>query len=220
VVEQPASCLSDEEIAELAEGVLLVGQTPRIVTHLAECGPCRRLVSDAVTSATPRRRSEAPPKDVFRLPDVDPARYELGREIARGGMGRILQAWDVRHERQVAMKLVLREARGAAERFTREVRILSRLQHPSIVPLYEAGRFPDDEQFFAMRLVDGGSLEDAIARAGTPRERLALVPHLLAVADALAYAHGQHVVHRDLKPSNVLVGKFGETAGATWPRCR
>lgn len=209
------SCLTDEEIAELAEGVLLSRETPRVVEHLAACPPCRRLVSDVVASA-PSRHTGVAPRDTFTLPDVDPARYELGTEIARGGMGRILQAWDVRHERQVAMKLVLRGATTAAARFTREVRILSRLQHPSIVPLYEAGRFPDGEQFFAMRLVEGGSLEDALARAETREDRLALLPHLLAVTDALAYAHGQRVVHRDLKPSNVLVGTFGETVVIDW----
>ncbi len=153
---------------------------------------------------------------VAKLRTVDPARYEVGAEIARGGMGRVMEAWDSEQRRRVAIKVLLRSGDEAARRFVREARITARLQHPAIVPLYEAGRWSTGEPFFAMKLVAGRSLDDAVARARTLDEKLALLPHLVAVTEALAYAHEEGIVHRDLKPSNVLVGRFGETVVIDW----
>src|SRR5205823_3692355 len=67
-----------------------------------------------------------------------------------------------------------------------------------------------------MPLVTGRSLDDKISAARTPAERLGLLPHVLAIADAMAYAHGQRVIHRDLKPRNVVIGEFGETVVLDW----
>jgi len=88
------------------------------------------------------------------------------------------------------------------------------------VPVYEVGRWPDGEPFYAMKLVEGRTLTEIIARAKTPAERMGLLPHAIAVADALAYAHSEHVIHRDLKPSNVLVGSYGETVVIDWGLAR
>ena len=82
--------------------------------------------------------------------------------------------------------------------------------------VYEAGVWPGGEPFYAMQLVAGRSLDEVVARRTTLAERLALLPHVIAVADALAYAHNEHVIHRDLKPANVLVGEFGETVVIDW----
>jgi WD40 repeat protein len=142
--------------------------------------------------------------------------YEVVGELAAGGMGRILRAWDRRHDRPVAIKVLLRAGADAARRFAREARLTARLQHPSIVPLHEMGRWSSGEPFYVMKLVEGRSLADAAADARTPNERLALLPHLIAATEALAYAHGQRVIHRDLKPANVLVGPFGETVVIDW----
>jgi len=154
--------------------------------------------------------------DVASLDVIATDRYEIRRELATGGMGRIFEAWDVRNRRTVAVKVLLRAGPDALRRFVREARITARLQHPAIVPLYDAGRWPSGEPLFAMKLVAGRPLSEVAADARTIEERLALVPHMLAATEALAYAHEQRVVHRDLKPSNVLVGAFGETVVIDW----
>jgi serine/threonine protein kinase len=177
---------------------------------------------------------------------VSPGDYEIEGEVARGGNGRILRARCVHLGRPVAIKELLAHGKpDAVERFVREAMITARLRHPSIVCLHEAGRWPTGEPFYAMQLVSGRSLADVIddpglagagegarrrAPAASPRRdrraspggpapfaaRLALLPHVIAVADAMAYAHSEGVVHRDLKPDNVLVGKFGETVVIDW----
>jgi len=150
------------------------------------------------------------------LPTVPREAYRVVREFARGGMGRILEARDLRLGRIVALKELPADAGPADPRFVREALVTARLQHPGIVPIYEAGRWPDGRPFYAMRLVSGQSLDAVIRAAPGLPGRLALLPHLLAVAEAIAYAHSQGIVHRDLKPANVLVGGFGETVVVDW----
>jgi WD40 repeat protein len=150
------------------------------------------------------------------LPVVDPSRYAIAGELAHGGIGRILRARDLRLDRPVAIKELLAPAPNTEPRFVAEALVTARLQHPSIVPVYEAGRWPGGEPFYSMKLVSGRSLAEAIAERKTLEERLALLPHVLAVAEAMAYAHSEHIIHRDLKPANVLVGDFGETVVIDW----
>ena len=159
--------------------------------------------------------------DVEGLTEVSPALYRVTGEFARGGMGRVLLAQDRRLGRTVALKELHEGAGpGAAGRFVREAMVTARLQHPAIVPVYEAGRWPGGRPFYAMKLVEGRSLDGLLRDAGSLAGRLALLPHLIAVAEAVAYAHGQRVVHRDLKPANVLVGPFGETVVVDWGLAR
>ena len=167
----------------------------------------------------PARPSASPPPggtDYLELPIVDPGHYVISREIARGGMGLVQIARDRRLGRDVALKEVLTDRDTARRRFEREARITARLQHPSIVGIHEAGVWPSGEPFYAMPLLTGRSLDEAITAAATFAGRLGLLPNVLAIADAMAYAHGRRVIHRDLKPRNVIVGEFGETVVIDW----
>jgi WD40 repeat protein len=131
-------------------------------------------------------------------------------------MGRVLAARDRRLGRPVALKELLSSSPELAKRFEREALMTARLQHPSIVNVHEAGRWPSGEPFYAMKRVVGRPLDKVVRDAGSLEERLALLPKVLAVSEALAYAHEQGVIHRDLKPANVLVGSFGETVVVDW----
>jgi WD40 repeat protein len=146
----------------------------------------------------------------------DPRRYHIVEEHGRGGIGRVYRATDKELGRDVALKELLERGTGAELRFLREALITARLEHPGIVPVHEAGRWPDGTPFYAMKLVAGRPLKELIEAAATVDERLALIPHVLAVADAIAYAHDHRIIHRDLKPSNVMVGDFGETVVIDW----
>ena len=146
---------------------------------------------------------------------VLPAPYVFRRELSRGGMGRVLIAWDERLGREVAIKLIRGAAPELRGRFEREALLTARLQHPAIVPIYDAGQLSDGEPFYAMRLVSGRTLTEVLANRRL-RARLGLLPQVIAAVDALAYAHDRHIVHRDLKPQNILVGGFGETVVIDW----
>ncbi len=175
-------------------------------------------VDTSPTAAPPE--AVAPPSpdtDFGRLHPVSRDNYEILAEFARGGLGRVLRARDRRIDRIVAIKETLRQSPALHARFAREAFVTAHLQHPAIVPVYEVGRWIEGGQpFYAMKLVAGAALEDALRNARSLRARLALLPHAIAVADALAYAHDQRVIHRDLKPANVLIGDFGETVVIDW----
>lgn len=172
------------------------------------------------TSAKSRHRRRRQTEEVAGLPLVDVGHYDRGGEIARGGMGRIIEATDQRLERTVAIKVLADDCAHLEARFLREARITARLQHPAIVPIYEAGRWPTGEPFYAMKLVAGRTLKEAISDAETLNERLSLLPALITVAEAIAYAHSHGVIHRDIKPSNVVLGEFGETVVIDWGLAR
>jgi serine/threonine-protein kinase len=133
-------------------------------------------------------------------------RYALERELGQGGMATVYLADDLRHCRQVAVK-VLRPELGAAlgtDRFVREVEVAARLQHPHILPVFDSGRIGEATFYYVMPYVAGEALRQRIDREGTlpVDEALRLARE---VADALAYAHSQGIVHRDIKPENILL---------------
>ncbi len=142
--------------------------------------------------------------------------YAIQDELAKGGVGRILRARDEGLERPVAVKELLEHTPETESRFMREALLTARLQHPSIVPVYDAGRWPSGEPFYAMKLVAGRPFSRVIEETRSIDERLALLPHVLAAAEAIAYAHSEGIIHRDLKPQNILVGAFGETVVIDW----
>lgn len=144
------------------------------------------------------------------------ARYETHGELGRGGMGRVLEAVDRRLGRVVAVKESFATDPDGRQRFDREVSITARLEHPSIVPLYDSGVTDDGRAFYVMRKLSGRGLDLVMSELTTLDERLALLPNLLAACDAVAHAHARRVVHRDLKPGNILIGDHGETLVIDW----
>jgi eukaryotic-like serine/threonine-protein kinase len=132
-------------------------------------------------------------------------RYEVLRELGRGGMSAVYLARDTRHRRDVAVKVLLPElaASVGADRFHREIEVVAGLQHPHILPLFDSGD-GDGLLYFVMPFVEGGSLRDRLQEG--PELRLDEATRVLRqLADALDHAHGRGVIHRDLKPENVLL---------------
>jgi predicted Ser/Thr protein kinase len=193
--------LAETLIAARAAGALGADSAPVLDAHLASCAACLCVARELDAGFD-------------ELGVVAPDRYIRGVEIGRGGMGHIIRAYDRRLGRVVAIKQLL-DARLAA-RFEHEARLTARLQHPAIVTIYEAGRWPGGEPFYAMKYVAGRPLDAVIAGLATLDERLALLAHLTTVVEAIAYAHSERIVHRDLKPHNILVGAFGETVVIDW----
>jgi WD40 repeat protein len=135
--------------------------------------------------------------------------YELLGEIGRGGMGVVYQARQLGTQRTVALKFLSGGAlasRDAVHRFHTEARAAALLEHPGIVPIYEAGMH-EGQYFLAMRFVGGGSLAQLAKRGPLPPRRVAEI--IMAIAAAVQFAHARGVLHRDLKPGNILLDDAG-----------
>jgi serine/threonine-protein kinase len=132
-------------------------------------------------------------------------RYQILREIGRGGMATVYLAQDLKHPRQVALKVLRPEVAGAlgADRFLKEIALVSRLQHPHILGLLDSGS-AGDLLYYVMPYVEGESLRHRLDRESQLRVDAA-VTIAREVAGALDYAHGQGVIHRDIKPENILL---------------
>ena len=145
-----------------------------------------------------------PGEDIERLRAVLHTRYEVLDTIGRGGMALVYRARDLRHQRQVALKILRNPlSDDGAARFRREITLAAGLQHPLILPVFDSG---DDAGWlwYTMPLVEGGTLRGLLVRSG--RLPIAHAERLLQdLAGALAHAHSHGIVHRDLKPENVLL---------------
>jgi WD40 repeat protein len=208
----------------------IVAGEPSVKSHLATCESCRQLAAVLVvpsSEGTPTSPGGLPREasDLPDLPLVDEASYGDWRELAqRGGMGQVFRVRDRRLGRWVALKQPQKRRGGESggqddvlvRRFEREALLTARLQHPSIVGVYEAGRFSDGRPFYAMPLLRGVPLSQEIGKRKDLAARLGLLSHVTAVAEAVAFAHQQGILHRDVKPDNVLVGTFGETVLVDW----
>src|SRR6266536_4536899 len=137
-------------------------------------------------------------------------RYTIARELGRGGMAVVYLARDRKHDRPVAIKVLRPEivAGETAQRFLREIQILSRLQHPHILPLLDSGATDETQPrpFYVMPYVEGETLRQRLTREGPLplAEALRLVRE---TGEALHYAHTQGLIHRDVKPENVLLSQ-------------
>jgi serine/threonine-protein kinase len=137
-------------------------------------------------------------------------RYELIRELGRGGMATVFRAHDPRFGRDVAIKVLPQELMhnpNFIARFEREAQTIAALDHPAIVPVYDFGE-QDGQPYLVMRLMTGGSLKGRIR--ATPFSLQQTIPILQRVGAALEHAHQQGVVHRDLKPDNILFDQYSD----------
>ncbi|MEQ9408216.1 MAG: bifunctional serine/threonine-protein kinase/formylglycine-generating enzyme family protein [Fuerstiella sp.] len=136
--------------------------------------------------------------------------YELLEEIARGGMGVVFKARQVKLNRIVALKMIRSGELAHAEeveRFKIEAEAAANLDHPGIVPIYQIGEH-NGQHYFSMGFVEGQSLADRVKGGPLPPREAAEI--VRKVAEAVAYAHEKGVIHRDLKPANVLLDRHGE----------
>ncbi|MBT6487793.1 MAG: protein kinase, partial [Planctomycetaceae bacterium] len=186
--------------------------------------------SSAATAASDVWASQ-PPESEKRTGEIssEPTsdRYRLIENFAHGGMGNVWRAEDERIRREVAYKELLPDIlndREMVERFLEEAQVTGQLEHPGIVPVYELGRDSKGAPFYAMKLVRGTTMRDAIKayHAMPPDDGvrhlafIKLLRNFIDVCHAIAFAHERGVLHRDLKPANVMLGDFGETMVLDW----
>ena len=201
-----------QEVQRLVDGALDLPPEARGTFLDRACGSDGTLRSEAARLLDACERA-AVAGGLFDTPAVGQAsgllsalsdRYTMGRELGRGGMATVYLARDLRHDRDVAVKVLEPTvASVGAERFMREIHIAARLTHPHVLSVYDSGE-TDGRLYYVMPYVDGETLRARLARDGALQISEA-VRLLRELADALAYAHGHGVVHRDLKPENVLL---------------
>lgn len=159
--------------------------------------------------------------------ETEPARkYDVGKFVARGGMGMILSAKDRCIRRHVAMKVMTAKYPPTGDqilRFIEEGQVTGQLEHPNIVPVHELGVDAKGHVFYTMKMVRGHTLKDVLGglRSGDPDTLCDYsLMHLLSIfqriCDGVAFAHSRGVIHRDLKPENIMLGDFGEVLVMDW----
>src|SRR5213596_1440341 len=142
---------------------------------------------------------------IQRIRELLAPAYTVDRELGRGGMATVYLAQDARHHRVVALKVLHPElaASVGSERFLREIRVVARLNHPHILPLFDSGEV-QGFLYYVMPYVEGESLRERLERENQlPIDEA--IRHTFSIASALDYAHRQNVIHRDIKPENVMM---------------
>ncbi|HJU74251.1 MAG TPA: serine/threonine-protein kinase [Gemmatimonadaceae bacterium] len=190
-----------EILAQLAGGD--PSRRAKLERLVAECERDFPLLDRPVTERFGALMHGSPSR--MRIPEVLADRYRIVRELGRGGMAVVYLAQDLKHDRDVAVKIVQPElaATLGRVRFLREIAIASKLKHPHIVPLFDSGEV-DDWLFYVMPYQEGQSLRERLKREG-PLPVADTIGILSDVCDALAHAHQQGIVHRDIKPDNILL---------------
>lgn len=149
-------------------------------------------------------------------------RYRIGHELGRGGMGIVFEAWDTQLDRPVAVKVLQpfplpEDQPRQVQRFFREARMASRIDHPGVMAIHEFGLAEDGHAFIVMSLLHGRTLMDLLkARTDMAADLPRFIGVFLQICQTIACAHDEGVIHRDLKPANIMVGDYGRVTVMDW----
>ncbi len=191
---------------------------PQCQAVLPPNGTCRACLLEAALEPGAQLEKEEGLMEALDRPGADLSfhrfgDYELVKEIARGGMGIVLSAYQVSLKRKVAIKFIRGErlnSREVRRRFRFESEAAARLDHPHIVPVYEVGEH-DGCPYLSMKLIEGGDLASMLRKQSAPlMEPRETAAFLTKIAHAVHYAHERGILHRDLKPANILLDEQGE----------
>jgi formylglycine-generating enzyme required for sulfatase activity/serine/threonine protein kinase len=235
-------CPDRDRLALLLAGTLEDSERDQLDLHVEDCARCQQ-VMELLTASTDWEVSHKRNGDTTQAVrdfvsgagnaagavTSSAQRFRVLRRHAKGGLGEVSVAFDTELNREVALKQILEahaDDPASRQRFLLEAEVTGGLEHPGIVPVYSLGTHADGRPYYAMRLVRGDSLKEAIRRfhqnswrSGSD-ERVVefhkLLGRFVDVCDAIEYAHSRGVLHRDIKPSNVMLGQFGETLVVDW----
>ena len=144
-------------------------------------------------------------------------RYELNEKIDRGGSKKISRVLDYMTSRQIALaELIDDNNPEGAEKFFSEIFLTASLEHPNIIPIYDAGLNVDGKPFFTMKLIEGENLNELIKSRPKDFTLQRAIDIFLKICDAIEYAHAKNIIHLDLKPANIRIGKYGEVLVCDW----
>ncbi|MDA0283277.1 MAG: protein kinase [Planctomycetota bacterium] len=242
-----------EELVAHWEQLLLLGQFVPPEELCSDCPELLEEVQKRIDEIEPRPGEETAVSQIGGMatiiePDdsqrtdagalVLQQRYRKLRFHARGGLGEIYVADDGELQRDVVLKFIkpkYRDRRDCREQFQLEAEVTARLDHPGVVPVYGFGRTPDGRMCYAMRFIQGETLEARIAKVHNTDLTVArgeltsslfsnsrsiefrgLLNRLVTVCQTMAYAHNRGILHRDIKPENIMLGKYGDTLVVDW----